>query len=130
MGTAAVETEAHNRFVRALIEHGLGIDEIFARDQRATLDQVGDGGIVGGIENFRLRWRPIVDRLGHGNGGVHHVEGEPCGLVEERLQALRIGETRNLNDDAIVALALDQRLRRAQFIDATPHNFHGLIDGR
>ncbi len=61
LGAAAVEPEADNRFIGALVEGGLRIDEIFTRNQRAPLDQVGHCRIVVRVENFRLcRGRVLI----------------------------------------------------------------------
>ena len=46
------------------------------------------------------------------------MEGQLRRLVEDGLQALGILQARDLDDDAISTLALDQRFRRAKFVDA------------
>ena len=60
--------------------------------------------------------------------GLHQVEGELRRLADERLQALRIAEAGRLDQDAVVALALDARLGRAELVDAAVDDLDRLVD--
>src|SRR3546814_9125424 len=49
---------------------------------------------------------------------VHEAEAHHRRLAEQRLQALRVVEAGNLDDDAVRTLALDRRLAGARLVDA------------
>src|SRR3546814_10225499 len=57
---------------------------------------------------------------------VHEAEAHHRRLAEQRLQALRVVEAGNLDDDAVRTLALDRRLAGARLVDAPAHHLHRL----
>ena len=59
---------------------------------------------------------------------VDHLEGQLGGLAENVLQPLRILQARHLDQDAVGALALDDRLGGAEFVDAPADHFDRLGD--
>ena len=63
-----------------------------------------------------------------GNRALDEVEGELRRLADDRLQPRRIAEARRLDEDAIVALALDARLGGAEFVDAAADDLDRLVD--
>src|SRR5690606_34581348 len=56
--------------------------------------------------------------------------GQLGGLAEKVLQALRIAEARNLDENAVVALALDDRLGGAEFVYAAADHLDRLAERR
>ena len=58
------------------------------------------------------------------------MEGELRGLADEILEPLRIAETRSLDEDAVLALALDRRLDGAELIDTARDDLDRLVDDR
>jgi len=100
-----------------------GIDEV-AGERRAAKRRVEPGaratrGDVG-IELLEQRLRFFLR--------AHELELEQRGLTNQLTRALAIRETRKLDRDAIEALALDERLRHSELIDARAQNRHRAID--
>ena len=58
--------------------------------------------------------------------GAFHVEGHARGLAEDLLQLRRVREARHLHEDAVAALRLDRRLRRAERVQAAVEHLHAL----
>ena len=125
-----IEAEGDDRLVGLRVEARLCIDQILTRDERALFHQIGDRRVVLGIEHFRRRGGAAVQRILRRHGLVHHMEGQFCRLVQDVLQALRILQTGNLNDDAVSPFALDGRLGRAEFVHAAADDLSRLRDRR
>src|SRR6267378_5017093 len=66
--------------------------------------------------------------------GLHELEFEERRLADERLGALLIQEPRELDQDPVLSLPLDRRLRDAELVDAVvddlPHLLHGVLGFR
>ena len=60
---------------------------------------------------------------------IDELEFELGGLAQQALERLRIVEAGNLHDDAVLALADDRRLARAQGVDTLAHDFNGRVHG-
>ena len=75
-----------------------------------------------------LRRQPALLRLFRRDAGVDHPEVHLGGLAENFLQARRILQARHLDQNAVDALALDQRLDRAKFVDALLDDLDRLLD--
>ena len=118
LSALGIEAERHDRFAGALVERCLRVDEIFAGNDDAVLDQIGHRRIVGRIHDRRAGRRTALDGLLDRNGLVDHLEGQLCRLAENVLQPLRVLQARHLHQDAVRALALDDRLGGAEFVDA------------
>jgi len=60
----------------------------------------------------------------HGIGiQIDQLELQLGGFAEQVLQALRVLQPRHLDDDAVIALADDRWLARAEFVDPLAHHF-------
>ncbi len=121
-----IETEADDRFAVALIEAGLGVDQIAAGDEHALLDQELLAAFA--LENFQIRRRMGLGRLFRAHGLVDHAEVELGGLAEHFLEARRILQAGDLHENARDAFALDRRLDQAELVDAALDDLNRLID--
>ncbi len=111
----------------ALIEARLGVGKVLARHHDPFLDQVGLL-VRRAVENFRFRRRAALQRLVDRNGLVDHPEGKLRGLAEDILEPLRVLQAGHLDEDAVDALALDQRLDGADLVDAPLDDLDRLLD--
>ena len=59
---------------------------------------------------------------------LDEMEGELRRLADDRLQPCRVAEAGRLDQDAVVALALDARLGRAELVDAAADDLDRLAD--
>ena len=113
----------------ALIETGLGIGQIAAGHQHLLLDDVGLAGRFSALgsnsESAGTRPRGGLIRR---HGQIDHAEFHLGGLAEQFLQPGRILQARHLHQDTVEPLALDQRLDRAEFVDATLDDLDRLLD--
>ena len=89
----------------------------------------GTGGLDVLINKFVVGRQAAALRLIRRHGAVHHAEFHLGGLAEDFLQMGRVLQTRHLHQDAIVALALDQRLDGAELVDAALDDLDRLLDG-
>lgn len=112
-----IETERNDRLAGLLVERRLRVGEVFARNDDAILDKVRYRRIVRRVHHRRAGGGPARDCFLHGNALVDHLECQLGGLAENFLQPLRILQSRHLNQDAIGALTLDDRLGGAEFIN-------------
>ena len=127
-GAGIVEAEGDDRLARALVEAGLGVDQVLAGDDDALLDQIWLTFVLGGGSTSesaggRLR-APVLRRHRH----IDQAEGELGGLADQLLEARRVLQTRHLHQHAVGALALDRRLDGAELVDAAAHDLDRLID--
>ena len=118
---ADVEAEIDDRLAGALVEAGLGVDQVLALHDDALLD--GHAWPPSSCGRQRL------DVAGRRAGIGDEAELELRGRAEDLLQALRVLQARHLHEDAVRALALDVRLRRAERVDAAAQHLDGLVDG-
>ncbi len=104
------------------------VGQVAARDENLLLDDVRRFPWFGTLQDFRIRWHLAGNGLICRNSGIDHAEVHLGGLAKNIDQARRIAQARNLHQDAIEALALDQRLHGAEFVDATLDNLNRLFD--
>ena len=124
-----VEAEGHDRLAGALVEAGLRIGQVAARDQHALVDQVGrPARLLGAVQKFVIRRHAALQRLLRRARNVDHAEIELGGLAEQFLEPGRVLQARHLHQDAVGALALDQRLDGAEFVDAPLDDLDRLVD--
>ena len=119
LAAANVEAEIDDRLLRAAVEAGLRIGQILALHHDPLLDRQF-AGIVHLIQELD------IGRVGAGLGD--EAEFELCRRAENFLELARILQTGHLDENAIVALALDIRLGRAERIDAAAQHFDRLLD--
>ncbi len=138
----------HSHVVRGTLDffqHRLGGVEVLRRAVGVTRvgvdllqkprERVLDGGGVGGGAVTRSAGPlPASDGLvHHGQGleelllGLDQPELQPRGLAHQFLGALRILETGELNDDPVLSLLLDHRLRHAELVDAVADDLDGAV---
>ena len=110
-----VEAEGDDRLVGALVEAGLRIDQILARHDRRFLQQVAALAVALGrrIDLVAGRHARLLGLLGR-HVRMHLVERQLRRLADQVLELLGILQARELDEDAVGALAHDGRLRRAQ----------------
>jgi hypothetical protein len=124
-----VEAEGDDRLAGALVEAGLRIGEVAAGDQDAFFDQVGSLPLAArALEDFGLRRWPCLHRLLGAHRLVDHAEIKLGGLAQKLLEALRVLQAGHLHQDAVDALALDQRLDRTELVDAALDDLDRLLD--
>ena len=124
---ARIEAKADDRLAGALVEAGLGVDEIGAGHENAFFDEIFLSAFA--VEDFRVLrhvgGRCLLRRFRR----VDHAEVELRGLAENLLQPRRILQARHLHENAAGALALDGRLDQAKLVDAALDDLDRLIDG-
>ena len=124
-----VETEGDDRLAVALVEAGLGVGQVLARDDDALLDHIGLVVLgLGALEQLGIRRHVALYRLIDRRGLVDQPERQLGGLAEQFLQPRRILQARHLHQDAIDALALDRRLDGAELVDAALDDLDRLFD--
>ena len=119
LAAADIEAEIDDRLAAALVETGLRVGQILALHHHLFLDRDGAA--------FRLRQGFDIGGIGAGLGD--ETEFEFRRRAEDFLQLFRILQTRHLHENAVVALALDVRLGRAERVDAPAQDFDRLVDG-
>ncbi len=124
---ARVEAEADDRFVVALVEARLGVDQIGAGHQYALFDDVFLAAFA--VEYLGIRRRVGRDRLFGRLRLIDHAEIELRRLAEYVLEPRRILQSRDLDEDAIGAFALDGRLDQSELVDAPLDDLNRLIYG-
>ena len=89
------------------------------RSSPVTIDRAfrsrkaGRPSFGGAVEQLRFGRHAALLRLVGTDRAVDHAEGQLGGRPDQREDALRIVDARHLHQDAVDALALDQRLDRA-----------------
>jgi hypothetical protein len=109
-----------------LVKARLRVRHALAGDDDVALEVfVGAGAILAAVLEALALWRGSV-------GERHQAELQVGHLAEDTLGLGRVLDTRQLDNDAVAALALHQRLRYAEFIDAVAQRrevlAHGVID--
>ena len=79
-------------------------------------------------QHLGIGGHPTLQRLLGRHTGVDHTEIHLRGFAEDFLQPCRVLQSRHLNQHAIETLALDQRLDRAEFVDALFDDLDRLLD--
>ena len=115
-----VEPERDDGLVGALVEAGLGIDEVLADDDRRLLQEIAARPLERGVDPVARRNARLLRLLGR-HTRMHGVEGQPRGLPDEVLQLARVLQPGELDEDTIAALAHDGRFGGAQVVDAPVH---------
>src|SRR5690606_29227964 len=124
-----VEAEGNDRLVRPLVEGRLRVDEVFAGDDDAVLDDVRDRRLVIRHHHRRASRCAPIERLLCWHRLVHHLEGQLRRLAKYVLQALRVLKARDLYKNAVRALALNDRLGCAELVDTAVDDLDRLVDG-
>ena len=84
----------------------MSIDKFFARNNRAALNQVRNRRVVLAVHDLgTCRWT-TVDGVLNGVALVNHLECQLGGLAEDVFKPFRVFKTGDLNQDAVVALAV------------------------
>ena len=120
LAAADVEAEIDDRLLRALVEAGLGVGQILALHHHLLLDRQLDAGLVDLVER--------LDRRGVFAGLGDEAEFELRRGAENVLQLAGVLQARHLDQDAVVALALDVRLGGAEGVDAAAQDLDRLLD--
>jgi hypothetical protein len=113
-----IEREVHGGFLGLAVKTGLGVGEVFTRQQHLPLDD--DGAAVA----FEIPLRSKGDGTGSALGGqavgafVHQPQLQRGGAAEDVLGLRRVLHTGQLHHDAVDALLLDHWLGHAEFVDA------------
>ena len=119
-----VEAEAHDRLV--LLEGRLGVDQALAAD----LDPLAHHHLLRALlvrgQEHRPRRQVAGHRLLQRRLEVDQVERQLGGLAEQALDALGVLLARHLDQDPVVALALDRRLAGADLVDPPAHDLERL----
>ena len=131
LGAGRVEAEGHDRLVGALIEAGLGVDQVLAAHQNLLLDHIRLRRVVLRVKQLVVDGHLLAfHHLLHIGASVDHPEFELAGLADQPLQALHVADARNLHEHAVAALALDARLGRAEGVDAAADGLDRRLNGR
>ena len=113
-----------------LVKPNAGINQTFAADHGAALDEIGHSRFGIGINQARARWHtPPVHHLKSTDILVDKVKVQFRGLPQQGFQALRVVKTGHLHQNTGGALPLNGWLGRAQFVNAAADNFNRLLQG-
>ncbi len=111
-----------------LIETGLRVGQVAARDQNLLLDDDRRLRRLRVQQHFRVLRQSSLLRLVRRNAGIDHPEIHLGGLAENFLQARRILQAGHLHENAVDALTLDQRLDGTEFVDPLLDDLDRLLD--
>ena len=125
---AGVEAERNDRLAGALVEAGLRVGEIAARHQHALLDQIGRLRLARAVQQIVLRRHAALHRLFRRRPVSTMRKSSLAVLPSNCLSRVGILQAGDLHQDAVGALALDQRLDGAEFVDAPLDDLDRLID--
>ena len=111
----------------------LGIDQGIAADHNALADDIGGGSAPApppllGRQDFVARWKPAATRVFQRNGGIDELESQFGGTAEQGFDMLRIVDARQLDEDAVRALALDRRFLGSGLVNAPADDLDRLVD--
>ena len=123
-----LNSETDDRFAGALVKARLRIGQIAAGDQNLFLDDIRRLRRRRTHQHFGVRRDPSLNRLIRRYGLINHAEIKLRGLAQQFLQPGRVLQARHLHQNAIGALALDQRLNGAEFVDAAFHDLDRLLN--
>ncbi len=131
LAAGGVEFEADHRLV--VLERCLRVGQHVAADHDPFPDEIGVGtaaiaASLLGSEDFVARRQPAAACLIEGDGAIDELEGELGGPPEQRLDVLGIVDPRQLDEDAILTLALDRRLFSPGLVDAPADDLDRLFD--
>ena len=119
LSAAHIETEIHDGLIGARIESGLRIDKV---------GPIHDDLLFDRERAARLLRRELLDVARRCPLVRDEAKFEMGRLAEEILQLLRILQSRHLDEDAVIPLALDVRLCRTERVDAPSDDLDRLID--
>ena len=117
-GAGCIEAEINDRLACALIKAGLGISQIAARYKDPLFNQIRCPWLRGAVENFGVGRHPPLQCLLGRNGYVDHAEIELGRFSEQFLQPCRVLQARNLYENPISPLPLDERLDGSELVYA------------
>src|SRR6185369_731122 len=123
----AVEHEVHHPLA-VLAGTRLRVGQAVTGDQHATLDEIQLAVLIAWQEVIARRHAARGPRFGGGVVEVEQVERQLGRLAEQRLDALRLLQTRQLDQDAILTLGLDRRLLGAGLVDAAANDLDRLAE--
>src|SRR4029077_2000528 len=124
--TARIETEIDDRLAVALIEARLRIDKIAAGNEHAFVDEIFRPACP--VENFRTGRRVRRERLLGSHRQVDHAKIKLRSLADNLFQPRGILQTGYLHKNAAGALALNDGLDQAKFVDTTLDDLDRMID--
>ncbi len=127
-----VETEIDHRFVVARVEARLRVDEIFTRHDGQFLQHIpGAAALIfplAGLVDLEPERCTAFLGFRSGNRVVDFVERELGRLADQLLELAGILQTRELDQDAVLALANNSRFSGAQRVDTAIDGFDGRRD--
>ena len=124
---AAVQVDVHGGLVAALVEAGLRVVDPVAGQHHLPLDQYLLA-VALGEEIAAERHVAGAGRLQRAGLLVDHPDLERRRAAEDVLGARGVLHARQLDDHALGALLLDDRLRHAQFVHAVAQDLDVLLD--
>ena len=110
--------EIDDRLAGALVEARLRIGEVAARHKDPLFDQIRRPWRRGAVENFGVGRHPSLQGLLGRHRYVHHAEIELGGFAEQFLQPGRVLQTRDLYENPISPLPLDEWLDGSELVYA------------
>ncbi len=115
-GAGGVERQVHGRLLRLVVEAGLGVGQAVAGQHHLLLDQQRLAAAL--VVDLGAERRVAGQRGIEGAGRVvDHADFERCGAAEDVLGLGRVLHAGQLDDDAVGALLLDDRLGDAELVD-------------
>ena len=118
-----VEAEIHHRLAGTLVEAWLGIGQVLALHHHALLDRQRAGALALLVIGQLIEVGRVLALIGH------QAELELGGRAEDVLQALGVLQARHLDQDTVVAFALDVGFGGAERVDAPAQHLDRLLDG-
>ena len=124
-----VEMKAHDWLV--LLIGRLGVGQTGAADLDPFADHdLALAAMLGARQQLVAGRQTAGQRLIQRGVQIDQMEGQLGGLAEQALDTLRVLLTRHLDQDPVVALALDGRLAGADRIDPPAHDLERLAERR
>ncbi len=131
-GAGCVQHQMHRRFLRLVVEAGLGIGQALAGQYDLFLDQQATAAtfdvILGAGRRLAVRGGLQGGRVGAGLV-IDHPDFQGGRATEDVLGLGGVLYARQLYDDAVGPLLLNDRLGNAQFVDAVVQRGDVLLDG-
>src|SRR5690606_31768806 len=132
-GAGGIELEADDGLV--VLERRLRVHELLAAENDALAQHIGVRPALPGTalhrrDDLGAGGQPAAAGVLQADSQVYEAEGQLRGASDELLDALGIVDAGELDDNAVLALALDSRFLGAGLVDATAHDLDRLVDHR